>query len=212
MNELQRTYIRFDYLQAQTFQTSGDRITCHKGCSACCSEPIWVFGLEAKAAIKAIPPDELSGVVERTRQWAAKAAASGILKEKEPHVLAYRKVGLTCPLLKDNLCLVYNQRPIGCRSHCAIGDSKLCGSDDTRLQQTFAWARGLTHKTCMVIMSQVKPPYTGAHLGVFLAEKLLNLKLESNASLEINIKESPEHSDYNRSPASIYAGRVLTDV
>ncbi len=75
-----------------------DSITCHKGCSGCCSA-ITLFPVEAAAIRRRIEslPLEIS---EQIREKTA------LESETE-----------RCPLLEDDCCLIYENRPIICRTH-----------------------------------------------------------------------------------------------
>lgn len=76
----------------------GGAITCHAGCSSCCL-PISVFPVEAAAMIEAagrLPLAELQQLKQYLVQWVA---------------------GDVCPLLADGRCLLYQARPIICRTH-----------------------------------------------------------------------------------------------
>lgn len=76
----------------------GDALTCHAGCSSCCIA-ISVFPVEAAAMIEAagqLPAD-------RYQQ----------LKKQ----LSSPQQGEACPLLIDDQCLLYQARPIICRTH-----------------------------------------------------------------------------------------------
>ncbi len=75
-----------------------ERITCSAGCSDCCTS-ITIFPVEAAAMREALekqPPFQ----VEEIRRHVAKHAD-----------------GERCPLLLHNHCLLYNARPIICRTH-----------------------------------------------------------------------------------------------
>ncbi len=76
----------------------GDALTCHAGCSSCCIG-ISVFPVEAAAMIE----------------------AAGILPPKQYQLLKQRlsspEPGDRCPLLIDDRCLLYQARPIICRTH-----------------------------------------------------------------------------------------------
>lgn len=76
----------------------GDALTCHVGCSSCCIA-ISVFPVEAAAMIEAagqLPPDQYQQL---------KQQLSSPQKDE------------TCPLLVDGCCLLYQSRPIICRTH-----------------------------------------------------------------------------------------------
>jgi Fe-S-cluster containining protein len=174
-----RAHTLFDHKWAAVLKQRGIAVTCSKGCSACCSEPIYTFDKEARLVANAIPKEEMEGVKDRLRNWILRAEAAKMLDVPEPHVFAYRQVGLPCPLLKDGLCLVYKDRPLGCRSHCAVGDPALCKDDTTRLQQKFVMSPEL-------VQDVFAPPLTGDHLGVFLADYLLGVKLPSAARVVVD--------------------------
>lgn len=76
----------------------GDALTCYAGCSSCCIG-ISVFPVEAAALIEAAGklPDE-------QYQWLKQQLS---LPSSDKH----------CPLLYDNCCLLYQARPIICRTH-----------------------------------------------------------------------------------------------
>jgi hypothetical protein len=170
--DIRKSHIQFDYEFARDVKKAGVTITCKAGCSACCWEPLYVFDYEARHLIKHIPTAEMPGVVERTKVWAEKATSCGILAKAQPHVQEYRYQKMACPLLKDNKCLVYKERPFGCRSHCAIGDPKLCHDDQARMQQRFVYSRILLNK-------HIRDGAVGDHLGVFISNVLTGTRLQS---------------------------------
>jgi uncharacterized protein len=89
---------RVDELCKATSTSFESQISCHPGCDACCRH-LSIFAVEAfalKEAISTLPEPE----AELIR---AKAAATG---SDSP-----------CPLLHDGLCLLYQARPIICRTH-----------------------------------------------------------------------------------------------
>lgn len=89
---------RVDQLCAQTVSRFESHISCRRGCDACCRH-LSVFAVEAAAireALSALPEAE----AELIRGKAELAAADA-----------------PCPLLEDGLCLLYEARPIICRTH-----------------------------------------------------------------------------------------------
>lgn len=150
--------------------------TCSKGCSACCSEPVYASKGEARLALSKLPEVSLPSVKDKTRSWLATAQASGILANPEPHVMDYLAVGLPCPLLEANLCLVYKYRPFGCRSHCAIRPAEFCSS--ARLQQQYARSPELIAATGAAIFHENSE---GDHLAIWLARLLLQSPVHSAA-------------------------------
>lgn len=76
----------------------GDALTCHAGCSSCCIG-ISVFPVESAALIEAagqLPPEQY---------------------QQLKHQLSNPQDINRCPLLLDDRCLLYQARPIICRTH-----------------------------------------------------------------------------------------------
>ncbi len=102
MSPLLENYIRLtarvDALCADIAAALGEQITCSAGCSSCCTA-ITIFPVEAAAmrkALKKLPQQQ----VEKIRRQVAQHAD-----------------GERCPLLRDDRCLLYEARPIICRTH-----------------------------------------------------------------------------------------------
>lgn len=77
----------------------GASITCHAGCSSCCLV-ISVFPVEAVAMIEAagkLPPEQL--------------------QQLKQHLAGWSEGDQRCPLLAGDRCLLYEARPIICRTH-----------------------------------------------------------------------------------------------
>ena len=76
----------------------GERLQCHAGCSSCCTV-ISVFPVEAAAIrnlLETLPEQQRNEI----RAHAAGQSGSD-----------------SCPLLRDGLCLLYEVRPVICRTH-----------------------------------------------------------------------------------------------
>lgn len=89
---------RVDELCGATSAHFQTEIACRPGCDACCRH-LTIFAVEAaalKAALQELPPAE----AELVRQKAAQTAPDS-----------------PCPLLHEGLCLIYQARPIICRTH-----------------------------------------------------------------------------------------------
>ena len=89
---------RVDALCATIAAALGEQITCSEGCSSCCTS-ITVFPVEA------------ASMREVLQQLPARLAAE-ILRHVAEHADGER-----CPLLLHNRCLLYEARPIICRTH-----------------------------------------------------------------------------------------------
>jgi len=119
--------------------------TCGKGCFACCREPLQTSRTEAELVFASIPEDEKSGVRERTIKWLDRILnAGGLAMQDMPLVHDWRPLMAWCPILKDGNCLTYANRPIGCRSHMAVGPRENCEDDDLRYFQQYVNTPELT--------------------------------------------------------------------
>ena len=176
---------RFDREWAAEMAREGIVSTCSRGCAACCFEPVYASKLEARLALRYLPDAERPGVVERTRAWLTQAKASHMLEIAEPHVMDYLDAELACPFLQYNRCLVYANRPLGCRSHCAIGPAILCANN--RLKQRYARSPKLIALAGAAIFSKLSE---GDHLGVWLSRLLLQASVQSKAHVSAGGKQT----------------------
>lgn len=89
---------RVDGLCGEIQQSLGDSITCSAGCSSCCTS-ISIFPVEAAALaaeLSSLPAEDAARVRRHVEEKAG---------------------GERCPLLHDDICLLYHARPIICRTH-----------------------------------------------------------------------------------------------
>lgn len=93
-----------DDLTAQLNERYQSHLQCGAGCSGCCHHHLSVFAVEAAVlteAMQALPVAQQT----RIRQQANE------VQEREA-----RGESVACPLLVDNLCAVYESRPLICRT------------------------------------------------------------------------------------------------
>jgi uncharacterized protein len=102
------TYQKFiaqvDKLTARLTARYASHLVCRAGCSSCCQHHLSVFGVEAANVQKAI-----AALPENTRASVAQQAQ--VVRARE---LAGEAV--SCPLLVDNRCAIYEARPLICRT------------------------------------------------------------------------------------------------
>jgi len=89
---------RIDALCNSITAKLGEQITCSAGCSSCCI-PITIFPVEAAA-------------IRETLESLPAKQAEKIRRHVSEHAGAER-----CPLLLNHHCLLYEARPIICRTH-----------------------------------------------------------------------------------------------
>jgi Fe-S-cluster containining protein len=124
-------------------EAAGGKVTCSKGCGACCRQLVPITVPEALALARSITswPE-----ARRNRAEAGFDAVthglveSGWLKRWNDFLehptggpqtfielgLDYFRLGLPCPFLEDEACSVYEERPLICRQFLALSDPVHC--------------------------------------------------------------------------------------
>lgn len=162
--------------------------TCRDKCPSCCYEPVYAERTEAALIAQrmlSMPAEQRARVVQRARAWLEQFRASKLLKEESPDVIAYRRLRLACPLLEDGRCVVYEDRPWGCRAHIALGPLERCEDSSKRRQQVWV-ANNDFHASAMMklaggLQEGGKAELLMEHLGLLLAEALTGERVESEA-------------------------------
>jgi Fe-S-cluster containining protein len=160
--------------------------TCGKNCPACCYEPVYAERTEAAliaARLLTMDPDVRQRVLQRARAWVQAFEPSALRMQEQPDVLEYRQLRLACPLLEDGECLVYEDRPNGCRAHVALGPRERCEDHSKRRDQMFMmnneFMAGAMMKLAAGVAVDGHAELLMEHLGLLLAEALLGIKVKS---------------------------------
>ncbi len=106
----------FDELQTQIVAASGAKLVCRAGCSLCCGLRVDVFA------------HEVFLLAHHIRAHFSPAEMAALLARLAPHADRVRALtpfehatqNITCPLLKDGCCTVYEARPHSCRRHHSL--------------------------------------------------------------------------------------------
>lgn len=131
---------KFAIMTLEQLREDGETIGCCKYCSACCK---YLVPLSIPEAFRL--NDEVTAMPEQFRQQFTQSfvdAAEKILdKEGQDHDFSessisqldvneiskwYSELQLSCPFLFDDLCTLYEQRPLACREHIVTDSSDLC--------------------------------------------------------------------------------------
>jgi Fe-S-cluster containining protein len=124
-------------------ESAGKRISCCRGCSACCrAQPVPVTPAEAYALwrlVEALPEPRRSDVRARFADRARRLEEAGLadmflnrdpnLSKDKARVIArtYFGLGLVCPFLADDgACGIYAERPFVCRQYLVTSPAALC--------------------------------------------------------------------------------------
>lgn len=122
----------------------GQPIPCSKGCSACCNSLIplsvpEVFRMREELLV--MPTEKsnqiLKSCIHTAEKILEKTGRTDCLKDfsrnGKPRISQinkwYGELKLTCPFLSEDLCMLYEQRPLVCREHIVTGSSGPCQKD-----------------------------------------------------------------------------------
>lgn len=112
---------RLDQDAAEFIGNKANGIACRKGCSACCHTLTEITVLDAMELAQELKarrtPEEITALRKKTEELGAAVAE---LSREEKFIQR-----IACPLLDDNLCTVYEARPVVCRSYFST-DLEIC--------------------------------------------------------------------------------------
>ena len=150
------------------------RLTCSKGCAACCEELLHVSELETRLLVESLTEAEKADLRQRVAKWLAQIGKR--LDEREPDGLEYRSWRIPCPMLKNGVCSVYEDRPLRCRSTMTDGPRHAC--EDLALRPTQRFIEIPELKSAVgdrLLQAHLAAGYTEfkfGHLGMMLADHL----------------------------------------
>jgi len=125
----------------------GFKISCAKGCGACCRQLVPISPTEARdlaALVVALPPERAAEVRQRFADALSRIESVGLpLKgpattDKEAYReygLAYFRQGVACPFLVEESCSIHANRPLVCREYQVTSPPAACaklGSGEVR--------------------------------------------------------------------------------
>jgi Fe-S-cluster containining protein len=127
----------------------GAQIPCKVGCAACCRQLVPISAIEARHladVVDAMPPKRRRAVRRRFAEAVQRMEQIGLLDPADPrgrHALRgtamagesswdnvsrrYFAAQIPCPLLEDESCGVYADRPLICREYHVVTPPALCG-------------------------------------------------------------------------------------
>lgn len=119
LNVLARVYDLYDTFSAQfTF-------ACERGCCACCTQNVTVTSLEGYRIVQHMLSTEQIDVLQRLQPAAAQERyrpslttnqlAALCMQHQEPPDESIVWPQASCPFLANSECLIYSERPFGCR-------------------------------------------------------------------------------------------------
>jgi Fe-S-cluster containining protein len=118
----------------------GLRISCTKGCGACCRQLVPISPTEARhlaALVTALPPERAAEVRQRFAEALSKIEAAGLPPYGHPATdkpayrefgLAYFRQGVACPFLQEESCSIHPDRPLVCREYQVTSPAAACAT------------------------------------------------------------------------------------
>lgn len=177
------------FIAATLAQPNSVQPCCFKGCNACCEEPAYCDVNEIAAMLDLLAPDQTEALKLRVLEWMRSTTAVRY-EEEQIDATKYRQMRIKCPMLCPDagLCLVYANRPMGCRTFFATGNPDHCKLPE-RTHQKFAIFNKNTEAEIMrhYFMDCLNQDSAIVldHIGVLLFEKLFDKKAPSKSRKEI---------------------------
>jgi Fe-S-cluster containining protein len=133
---------------------------CAEGCSVCCNH--WVdevYSFEAEIIadyLRKRHHDEIPEILTRCREdIAVLARLNGLVEQKlagdeagpvdarDLLLSVYYQMRRPCPLLENNVCIVYPVRPLTCRNYVGFSDARFCDPEHINGAETATYLFGL---------------------------------------------------------------------
>ncbi len=122
-NILNKVYELYDSFSADL------DLACKKGCSACCTCNVTMTSLEGYGLLDKLKADDKQDLLEKLKETATKKRFQPKITVNHMADLCSKGEGLpeeeigpdwgSCPLLSEDKCPVYEERPFECRSFCS---------------------------------------------------------------------------------------------
>lgn len=123
-------------------QDQGRTVSCRKGCGACCAHLVPLAELEARHIrnlVDEIPEPRRSAIRARFAEGQRRLQEAGLLEKLlDPGRLQnddlgrlgleYFQLGIPCPFLEEQSCLIHPQRPILCREYLVTSPAEHCAN------------------------------------------------------------------------------------
>ena len=119
-------------------RSQGLRISCTKGCGACCRQLVPISPTEARhlaALVAALPPARATEVRQRFAEALTRMENADLPPRGHPvtdkaayraYGLAYFRQGVACPFLREESCSIHPQRPLVCREYQVTSPPAAC--------------------------------------------------------------------------------------
>jgi Fe-S-cluster containining protein len=121
-------------------EEQGQKISCKKGCSACCRQLAPIAETEARHIrniVEALPEPRRTVIRTRFAEASQRLEKTGLLEQlrhadqltegdRRALGLKYFAQGIPCPFLEEGTCSIYADRPIACREYLVTSPAENC--------------------------------------------------------------------------------------
>jgi Fe-S-cluster containining protein len=126
----------------QSLEKQGKKISCKKGCAACCRSMIPIAQVEARRVrelVESLPEAQRTQIKARFAEALRRLEQAGLLDrlrareqwtdaENNQVQVQYFLQGLACPFLEDESCSIYADRPASCREFVVTSPAEKCSA------------------------------------------------------------------------------------
>ena len=188
LNVLSRVYDLYDTFSAQF------NFACVRGCCACCTENVTITSLEGYRIVRHLIATNQSDLFQRLQPAASQKRFQPTLTTNQIAALCIQRQDppdeyidwpqAPCPFLSNNECLIYSQRPFGCR---CFSSTEKCDATGHAEVDPFLFTVN------MMFVQFIEDIDHGGQFGN-MADVLLGLKSEAHR------KQYEMHPNLNRVP------------
>lgn len=136
------------HLSVRAAEQRGKKISCKKGCGACCRQLVPISETEGYGLLKmieAMPEARRGAVRARFARVAERLEKLGWVErlmnpnrstaaERAEMANEYFRLGEACPFLEDECCSIYPEWPLVCREYLVTTPAEWCGTLDPRIE------------------------------------------------------------------------------
>jgi Fe-S-cluster containining protein len=125
---------------ANGVEQTGEKISCKKGCGACCRQLVPISETEARwiqEVVDRLPPEKQTQIRNRFAEARRRLAETGLLEklfqreswaegEGWSIAMSYFRLGIPCPFLENEACSIHPDRPVKCREYLVTSPAEHC--------------------------------------------------------------------------------------
>jgi Fe-S-cluster containining protein len=120
----------------------GLKISCQKGCGACCRQLVPIAPVEAhgiRELVDSLPEPRKTEILRRFAEAKEKLVAAGMWQKLDQRAdwpenevldigVEYFRLGVACPFLEEESCSIHLNRPMACREYLVTSPAENCAN------------------------------------------------------------------------------------